>query len=54
MKNYICRVMIQFNDSLNKGKEYTKDSIYKCDRERYENIKKLGAVKLLKIERRKK
>lgn len=53
MKNYVCRVLIQFNDSLNKDKEYKKNSIYKCSRERYEQIKKLGAVKLLKIERRK-
>ena len=53
MKNYVSRVLIQFNDKYDKGKEYTVDKIYKCDRARYEELKKLGALKLLKIERRK-
>ena len=53
MKNYVCKVLIQFNDKYDKGKEYKAESIYKCDRSRYEQLKKLGALKLLKIERRK-
>lgn len=55
MKNYICRVNIQFNDKNDKMKEYVKDSIYKCDRKRYEELKdKYNALTLLQIKRRKK
>lgn len=53
MKNYVSKVMIQFNDKTDKGKEYTAGKIYRCNRSRYEELKKLGALKLLKIERKK-
>lgn len=53
MKNYVSRVEIEFNDKYDKSKLYRKDKIYKCSRERYEQLNKLGALKLLKIERRK-
>lgn len=52
MKNYVSRVLIEFNDKNDKGKLYTVDKIYKCDRTRYEELKKLGALKLLKIEKK--
>ena len=54
MKNYICRVNIQFNDKNDKMKLYKKDDIFKCDRKRYEEIQKYNALTLLQIKRRKK
>lgn len=58
MKNYECEVLIEFNDKLSQskrypdGKKYKEGSIYKCTKERYLELKELGALKLLKIKRR--
>lgn len=53
MKNYICKVEIQFNDRLNKEKLMKVGKPYKCDRKRYEELKTYNAIRLLKIEKKK-